>query len=118
VVDGNLYSPATEPVVIQRIRWYWDYNISWVAEEGSLVKEGDAIIKLDPSTITKDLTEKEVELETVKLQLEEETIRALDDLAQAKADVETKKFDLQKQELLVTDNDSVSANERKKQQLE
>src|SRR5690606_4384377 len=26
VVDGNLYSPATEPVVIQRIRWYWDYN--------------------------------------------------------------------------------------------
>ena len=63
LADGNLASPSSKPLVIQRIRWYWDYNISWTAEEGSLVKAGDPVVKLDPATIQKDLTEKEMELE-------------------------------------------------------
>lgn len=118
VVDGHLYSPSSKPLVIQRIRWYWDYNISWTADEGSLVKAGDTVIKLDPSTVQKDLTDKQLELEQQKLELEEEKLRSTDEIAEAQSQVTSNEFDLKKKELLVTNSDSVSEAEKRKQRLE
>jgi multidrug efflux pump subunit AcrA (membrane-fusion protein) len=117
VVDGGLYSPSSRPITIQRIRWYWDYNISWAAEEGSIVKEGDVVIKLDQSAIQKDLTERENNLEEAKLTLEEENIRADDEIAEAKASVTAAEFDIKKEKLLLTDSDAVSEAEKQKQRL-
>lgn len=117
VVDGNLYSPSSKPLSIQRIRWYWDYNISWTADEGSTVQAGDPIIKLDPSTIQKDLDEKELSLAQQKLELEEEELRAADEIADAVAAVKTAEFEVKKEKLLLTDSDAVSEAEKKKQRL-
>lgn len=117
LADGNLSSPTSKPLVIQRIRWYWDYNISWTAEEGSMVKAGDPVVKLDPATIQKDLTERETELERTKLETEEERLRGGDELADAKSAVATAEFDLKKAQLMVTTSDAVSGSEKKKQLL-
>lgn len=117
VVDGALYSPSSRPITIQRIRWYWDYNISWAADEGSPVKEGDPIIRLDQSAIQKDLTEKETNLEEAKLTLQEESIRAKDDLADAKSAVTMAEFELKKEKLLLTNSDAVSEAEKQRQRI-
>lgn len=117
LADGSLSSPSSKPLVVQRIRWYWDYNISWTAEEGTLVKAGDLVVKLDPATIQKDLTEKEMELEQSKLEMEEARLSADDDIADAKSAVTQSEFDLKKELLLLTDSDAVSESEKKKQKL-
>lgn len=117
LADGSLQSPSSKPLVVQRIRWYWDYNISWTAEEGTLVKAGDPVVKLDPATVQKDLTEKEMELESSKLELEEERLKMEDDVADARSAVTQAEFDQKKEELLLTDSDAVSEAEKRKQRL-
>jgi multidrug efflux pump subunit AcrA (membrane-fusion protein) len=92
--------------------------VSWTAEEGVLIKEGEPVVKLDPSTVEKDLVKANLEFEQAKLELEEESIRAQDDVEDAQAEVKRKSFDLEKKKLLVTDYDSVSAKEKQKQKLE
>ena len=117
VVDGNLYSPSSRSISVQRIRWYWDYKVSWTAEEGSMVKATDVVIRLDQSALQKDLSEREVALEETKLNLEEETIRANDDIADAKSAITLAEFDLKREKLLLTDSDAVSEAEKQKQKL-
>ncbi len=117
LADGTLHSPSSAPLTIQRIRWYWDYNISWTAEEGALVKAGDPVVKLDPSTIQKDLTDREIELERAKLELEEERLRTEDENADARSAVTQAEFDVKREQLLLTDSDAVSETEKRRQRL-
>lgn len=117
VVDGSLYSPSSRSISVQRIRWYWDYKVSWTAEEGSMVQADDIVVRLDQSAIQKDLSEREMALEEAKLNLEEETIRANDEVADAKSAITMAEFDLKKEKLLLTDSDAVSESEKQKQKL-
>lgn len=117
-LTGNLVSPVARDLVIERVRWYWEYNIRWTAEEGHKVKKGDPIIKLDPSTIQKDLDSALASLEQAQLEYEETKVEAKDDLADANAGIKRAAFDLKKAELMVSDHDSVSAKEKQKQRLE
>ncbi len=117
LVDGNLYSPSSKAIVVQRVRWYWNYTVAWTAEEGSLVKKGDPVVRLDPAAIQKDLDEKGVELEQEKLKLEETKIKGDDQIAEALADVAAKEFEVKKQQLLVVEDETVSLNERRRQKL-
>ncbi len=54
-VPGVLEAAKAEPIVpaVQQTQ------ISWIAEEGTLVKPGDIIVKLNASHVTKQLTEQE-----------------------------------------------------------
>lgn len=117
VADGSLYSPRSRPVSVQRIRWYWDYNISWTAEEGTLVKAGDVVVRLDPSAIQKDLNERENALKEAQLLFDEEKLRAADETADAVAAVASAEIELKRQKLLLVESDAVSEAEKQRQRL-
>ncbi len=118
VVDGKLVSPTSKPVSAQRVGWAWSYTVSWVAPEGSFVKEGDLLLKMESSSLAKELIDLKDKVETTTLELEEAKIRAEDEISAVEADIKYRDFELKKAKLLVSNNDSVPLVERRKQLLD
>ena len=71
IETGELAAVTSKTFVMQRLgmRWY-DARISWIADHGQAVHAGDVVIQLDPSEITRYITDREAELEVQRAALE------------------------------------------------
>lgn len=68
---GELAAVTSKAFVMQRlgVRWY-DARIIRILDHGETVHEGDTVIWLDPSNITKYITDRETDLESQRATLE------------------------------------------------
>ncbi|MGD2114869.1 MAG: efflux RND transporter periplasmic adaptor subunit [Acidobacteriota bacterium] len=77
----------------------WRVEIRWLAEDGSLVEEGDRLVQLDNSEFVSDLEDKEVSLEEKLSELERKEAEILEQVRQKEFDVERARAELEKAQI-------------------
>jgi HlyD family secretion protein len=115
VADGNLYSPKAQLLAAEQVGWYWEFTVTWVAEEGQFVKKGDLVAKLDAGRLGQDLTARKSAVEEEKLNVTQEKLRGADAVSDANAEVVSAEFARRKAKLSLIESDSISDVEHKKQ---
>lgn len=83
--QGNLQAVRATPITVP-VGVPGPFRIGWVAPDGSRVKQGDVIIRFDPSAIEKRLTDAEDDLRETRLQMEKEKIEDLAEVRKLERD--------------------------------
>lgn len=123
--QGNLQAVRATPITVPS-GVPGPFRIGWVAPDGSRVKQGDVVIRFDPSAIEKQLINAQDDLREARLKMEKEQIEGLAgvrklerDAAMARIEVENarqfqKKDALifSKSEIIESDIDQELARER------
>jgi HlyD family secretion protein len=86
-----------------------DLQIVWMAPEGSAVKEGQTIIKFDPSKTQQELKEKEVAVQQAQATLEQAIAQAQIQVEQDKVDLGSANYQTEKARLEASKRTIVSA---------
>jgi HlyD family secretion protein len=86
-----------------------DLQIVWLAPEGSAVKEGQTIIKFDPSKTQQELKEKEVAVQQAQATLDQAIAQAQIQVEQDKVDLGTANYQTEKARLEASKRTIVSA---------
>ena len=71
------------------------FRIGWVAVDGSRVKQGDVVIRFDPSEIEKRLIEAEDELRETRLRMEKEQVQGLAEVKKLERDAALARLELE-----------------------
>ena len=68
---GELMAVKAKPILMPYVGWKygWQFKITEMVEHGAMVMKGDTVVKLDPATIQKFLTEEENKLEVEQANL-------------------------------------------------
>lgn len=77
----------------------WQTSIKWIAEDGAMVRAGEAIVELDNSSLTADLDSKRQEALQAAQELQQREAEWSADLEQKQLDVEKKRADLEKAQI-------------------
>ena len=93
----------TAPVNVPSLR------IVWQAPAGSAVKEGDAVVRFDPSSTQQQLHEKEAALKQAQATLDQAVADARITAEQDRRDLSTSKYDVEKARLEASKAEIVSA---------
>ncbi len=100
---GDLDAISSVAIMMPRIRWEYGYEfkIISIAETGKLVKEGDTVIRIDPSTIEKVIITTEEKLEGERATSKKLQVQMDNNIQDLKAQLRTQQamFDLRKLEL-------------------
>jgi multidrug efflux pump subunit AcrA (membrane-fusion protein) len=86
-----------------------ELRIVWLASPGGAVKEGDVVIRFDPSSAKQQLQEKESSLRQAQASLDQATAQANITAEQDKIDLATSKYELERARLEVSKQEIVSA---------
>lgn len=114
IVSGELFSPNSSAVRINRYGDTWENKISWIADEGSFIKKGDVVLKLDTSNIEKNLEQTKDQLLSAELNLKTAELKLKIDITAGEADIQSKQYALEKAKLDVQTGDYVPLNDQKK----
>ena len=81
--------------------YWWDMRITWIAEHGTEVNEGDVIIQMDPAEVNRFILERETNLETQMANLEKMEVTQRNQIRDLESRIvnETASFNLKKIEL-------------------
>ena len=81
--------------------YWWDMRITWIAEHGTEVNEGDVIIQIDPAEVNRFILERETNLETQMANLEKMEVTQSNQIRDLESRIvnETASFNLKKMEL-------------------
>ena len=71
------------------------FRIGWVAQDGSRVRQGDVVIRFDPSTIEKRLIDAEDELKEARLTMEKNRIEGSAELRKLERDAALARLELE-----------------------
>ena len=85
-----------------------DLQIVWLAPPGAPVKEGEVVVRFDPSKAQQDLKEKSAALEQAQASLEQATAQAKITADQDNVDLSTAKYAMEKAKLEVSKQKIVS----------
>jgi HlyD family secretion protein len=92
--QGNLQAvratPINAPVGVRG-----PFRIGWVAPDGSRVKQGDVVIRFDPSTAEKRLIDAEDDLRETRLKMEKEKIHGLAEVRRLERDAAMARIELE-----------------------
>jgi multidrug efflux pump subunit AcrA (membrane-fusion protein) len=113
--QGNLQAvratPVTAPMGVPG-----PFRIAWVAPDGSRVKQGDVVIRFDPSTMEKRLVDAEDDLRETRLRMEKENIDGLAqvrklerDAAMARRELENARQFQKKDEVIFSRHDIIES---------
>ncbi len=113
--QGNLQAvratPVAAPMGVQG-----PFRIGWVAADGSRVQQGEVVIRFDPSTMEKRLTDAEDDLRETRLQMEKEgseglaEVRKLErDAAMARRELENARQFQKKDEVIFSRHDIIES---------
>lgn len=92
--QGNLQAVHATPVAAPMgVRG--PFRIGWVAPDGSRIKRGDVVIRFDPSTMEKRLTDAEDELRETRLRMEKENIEGLAEVRKLERDAAMARSELE-----------------------
>src|SRR6185295_12095544 len=113
--QGNLQAVRATPVAAPMgVRG--PFRIGWVAPDGSRVKRGDVVIRFDPSTMEKRLTDAEDELRETRLRMEKENIEGLAavrklerDAAMARSELENARQFQKKDDVIFSRHDIIES---------
>ena len=103
-------------------------RIGWLAQDGSLVKAGDVVIRFDPSALEKRLIDAQDDLRTARLQMEKEQLSGLSEVRKLEKDAAMARVELDqashfqkkdaeifsRSEIIESDIDQQLATEREK----
>ncbi|HEV8580807.1 MAG TPA: HlyD family efflux transporter periplasmic adaptor subunit [Thermoanaerobaculia bacterium] len=92
--QGNLLAVRATPITVP-VGVPGPFRIGWVAPDGSRVKQGDVVIRFDPSAIEKRLTDAEDELHETRLKMEKEKIEGLAEVRKLERDAAMARTELQ-----------------------
>jgi multidrug efflux pump subunit AcrA (membrane-fusion protein) len=95
VLTGELEALAAEQLRVPRTP-AWTLAISWLAEDGALVKKGEKVVEFDSTTLAESLDEKRSATVRADNELMSETARAAADLADKAMQVERASAELEK----------------------
>lgn len=100
---GELEAISSSALVMPRISYQYGYEFKIVglAEQGKMVKEGDTVIKIDPSTIEKFIITKEEALENEQAAEKKQKVQIENNLQDLRAQLRNEQatYDLKKLEL-------------------
>lgn len=71
------------------------FRIGWLAQDGSLVKKGDVLIRFDPSALEKRLRDAEDDLRSARLQMEKEQLSGLSEVRKLEKDAAMARVELE-----------------------
>jgi HlyD family secretion protein len=92
--QGNLQAVRATPIMVPT-GVPGPFRIGWVAVDGSRVKQGDVVIRFDPSDIEKRLIEAEDELRETRLRMEKEQIQGLAEVKKLERDAALARVELE-----------------------
>jgi multidrug efflux pump subunit AcrA (membrane-fusion protein) len=95
VLTGELEALAAEQLRVPRTP-AWTLAISWLAEDGAVVKKGEKVVEFDSTTLAESLDEKRSATVRADNELLSETARAAADLADKAMQVERASAELEK----------------------
>jgi multidrug efflux pump subunit AcrA (membrane-fusion protein) len=117
---GELEAISSVAIMVPRIRWEYgyEYKIIDMVDNGKMVKVGDTVIRLDPSTIQKVIISKEEALENEKAAVKKQQVQMDNNIQELQAQLRTEQamYDLKKLELERSKFDT--ENKRKIKDLE
>jgi RND family efflux transporter MFP subunit len=104
------------------------FRIGWLAPDGSLVKQGDVVIRFDPSALEKRLVDAQDDLRSARLQMEKEQLSGLSEVRKLEKDAAIARVELEqasqfqkkdseifsRSEIIESDIDQQLASERQK----
>ena len=98
-VEGLLQAVESESVGPPQVADVWDYKISFMAPEGSVITKGDPLLGFDTSSLVQQLEDKQNEAAAARKEIEKLTSalgleRESDDLKLATAEAKRRKADL------------------------
>jgi multidrug resistance efflux pump len=95
VLTGELEATTSENLIVPRTP-NWTLQISWIADEGALVKKGDRVVEFDTAALSNTLEEKRISVQRAESELQSEQARASGTLADKTIAIERDRADLQK----------------------
>ncbi|WP_407353571.1 efflux RND transporter periplasmic adaptor subunit [Luteimonas sp. R10] len=69
-IDGEVYAQRSAPLIPPAVDRLWQFNITRLAPDGTMVKQGEAVVAFDTSDLVRQLTEKQSQLEAKQRELE------------------------------------------------
>lgn len=92
--QGNLQAVRATPILAPN-GVPGPFRIGWLAPDGSRVRQGEAVIRFDPSAIEKRLVEAEDDLHEARLKMEKEKISGLAEVARLEHDAAMARVELE-----------------------
>lgn len=103
IETGELDAISSVAMLMPPIRWEYGYEFKVIslAETGKLVKEGDTVVRIDPSTIEKVIITKQEALDGARAASKKQEVQMDNNIQDLKAQLRTEQamFDLKKLEL-------------------
>jgi len=100
---GELEAVSSSAIIMPNLGWQYGYRYKVVsmAEQGSMVKEGDTVVRIDPSTIQKFLIQKEESLESENAAAKKQSVQMQNNIQEIQAQIKSEQaqYDLRKLEL-------------------
>ncbi|HSU80812.1 MAG TPA: efflux RND transporter periplasmic adaptor subunit [Thermoanaerobaculia bacterium] len=124
--QGDLHAVRATPVSVPLGQG--PFRIGWLAQDGSLVKQGDVVIRFDPSVLEKRLVDAQDDLRSARLQMEKEQLSGLSEVRKLEKDAAIARVELEqasqfqkkdseifsRSEIIESDIDQKLAEEREK----
>jgi HlyD family secretion protein len=86
--EGNLQAVKATPIITPQNGGYGPMKIAWVVPDGSAVKQGDVVVKFDPSDSEKRLKDSQADLSSANARLAEENIKSKTAVADSQTDAD------------------------------
>ncbi|MFH0760102.1 MAG: HlyD family efflux transporter periplasmic adaptor subunit [Bacteroidota bacterium] len=100
---GELEAVSADAMTMPRLGWQYgyEYKIIGLAEHGSMVKKGDTVVRIDPSSVEKFIIEKEESLESENAAAKKQSVQMQNNVQELQAQLKSEQasYDLKKLEL-------------------
>ncbi len=100
---GELEAVSSAVIVMPNLGWQYgyQYKVISLAEQGTMVKEGDTVVRVDPSTIQRLLIQKEESLESENAAAKKQSVQMQNNIQEIQAQIKSEQaqYDLRKLEL-------------------
>jgi HlyD family secretion protein len=117
---GELEAVSAAALTVPRIRgeFGWDMKILYLADQGEMIKEGDTVIRIDPSSIQKFIISKEEAVESEKAAEKKQIVQMENNIQELKAQLRSEQATYDLKKLEVERGKFESENKRKIKELE
>ncbi|QLE85290.1 HlyD family efflux transporter periplasmic adaptor subunit [Shewanella sp. Scap07] len=116
-VTGELVSADTVSMMPPAMRRVWQYQVKYLAPEGSEVKQGDVVARLDTSEVSQRLSVRSAKLAATQQDIETSKLRNAKKLEELRLDLAEAKMNFEKaQRKFDLSDDTVAAIEKQKYQ--
>lgn len=118
VASGDIYSPNSSAIRISHYGDDWENKISWILPEGTYVKKGQVVLKLDTTNLEKSIDQAKSQLLSAQLNLQLAELKLKMDTSSGETNVKIKQYTFEKAKLSLQTGDYVPLNDQKKTMID